>query len=114
METTAFPPIGSIVVLHSHPYKQDVQNVLISGDSQLLSPLMVVIETLEETKDQHDERTGLLQTKKGSAQCKCIWFSGKTHLFEEQWINSELLVIIDSNEITSINYDEIYLGQRLL
>jgi len=97
--------IGDIVTLNSHPFFQSVQAVIISGESQLLPPLMVVLEFLKETKDQYDEKTGDEQTKKGNAQCKCMWYSHKTHQFEEAWLTSKSLKLIKANPISLTKND---------
>lgn len=85
--------LGDIVALKSHPFTATNTNVIISGDAQHISPLMVVVETLIESKNLYDEQTGDF---KGKKQCKCIWFSN--HNFEEAWISSEHLKVIKSEE----------------
>lgn len=84
--------LGDIVALKLHPFTATNTSIIISGDAQHISPLMVV-ETLIESKNIYDEQTGDL---KGKKQCKCIWFS--IHNFEEAWISSEHLKIIKSEE----------------
>lgn len=85
--------LGDIVALKSHPFTATNTDVIISGDAQHISPLMIVVETLIESKNIYDEQTGDL---KGKKQCKCIWFSN--HNFEEAWISSEHLKVIKSEE----------------
>lgn len=85
--------LGDIVALKSHPFTATNTTIIISGDAQHISPLMVIIETLIESKNIYDEQTGDL---KGKKQCKCIWFSNNN--FEEAWISSEHLKIIESKE----------------
>jgi hypothetical protein len=80
--------LGDIVALNSHPYDQFLTSVIISGEPQLLSPLMVIIEVLNDTRNQYDEKTGEEISKTGNSQCKCIWFSNKSHQFEETWVSS--------------------------
>jgi uncharacterized protein YodC (DUF2158 family) len=86
--------LGDIVALKSHPFTATNTDVIISGDAQHISPLMVVVEILIESKNIYDEQTGDL---KGKKQCKCIWFSNKSSQFEEAWLSDNLLNIIASN-----------------
>jgi hypothetical protein len=90
--------VGDIVCLSSHPYTSKDINITIGGESQLLSPLMVVTESLKETKNQFDEESGLPIAEKNSFQCKCIWFSTKSFQFEEANISSRLLRLISKSE----------------
>ncbi len=83
--------IGDIVALNSHPYTDSLTAVVITGEPQFIPPLMVVIEVLKEFKDLYDEKTSEEISKKGNAQCKCLWYSSKSHQFEEAWISSKLL-----------------------
>ncbi len=87
------PKLGDIVVANSHPYWQENPKVNIAGDSQLISPLMVIVEILSETRDRFDERTGIKLVDKGNAQCKCVWFGTNSHSFVEGWFSSKNLKI---------------------
>jgi hypothetical protein len=99
--------LGDIVALKSHPFFRNLTSVLISGEPQLISPLMVVVEYIEETRDQYDEKTGDAITRKGNCQCKCIWFSNKTYQYEETWVSSKLLKVIKRNE-NVLNKDDLF------
>lgn len=90
--------LGDVVALKSHPFSEEFSTAVLSGDPQLVSPLMIIVEYIEESKDQFDEKTGALITQKGSRQCKCLWFSTKTYQFEDAWISSRLLKIIVKND----------------
>ena len=89
--------LGDLVALKSHPYFDNLTDIIISGEPQLISPLMVIIEILNDAKDQFDEKTGEEILKKGNAQCKCTWYSNKSYQFEESWISSKLLKVIRHN-----------------
>jgi hypothetical protein len=92
---TAYEPqLGDIVSLKSHPYIHKLSSIAISGDHMLVSPLMVVVEILLDSRDQFDEKSGEELSKKGNAQCKCIWYSHKSFQFEEAWIYSKQLKVI--------------------
>ncbi|SEN29228.1 WYL domain-containing protein [bacterium A37T11] len=96
------PKLGDIVVANSHPYWQENSNVNIAGDSQLISPLMVIVEILSEIKDRFDEKTGVQIAERGSAQCKCVWFAARQHGFMEAWFSSKSLKTfkkISENEV---------------
>lgn len=90
--TSNTPSIGDIVALNSHPYHSTQTNILIGGEPQLTSPLMVVVETVGDAQNSFDENVGMQIHDKGkSCQCKCIWYSTKSHQFEEVWISSKVL-----------------------
>jgi thiol-disulfide isomerase/thioredoxin len=89
--------IGAIVALKSHPYQSSLTKIVFSGEPQLTSPLMVIVEHLDDVRDQFDEKTGNSISEKGQSQCKCIWYSTKSHQFEEAWLSSKLLKIITEN-----------------
>ncbi|MDB5276363.1 MAG: hypothetical protein JWR61_1318 [Ferruginibacter sp.] len=98
----SLPKIGSIVALNSHPFFQrsDKDTTFISGDQAILSPLMVVAEILTESKSAYDESTGTEIIKKGTFQYKCIWYSSKSGHFEESWISSRLIKLIETDTIS--------------
>jgi len=97
--------IGTIVALVSHPFSDtlDKEHILLGGDYISLSPLMVVVETLKENKALFDENTGEQILKPGSYQCKCIWYSSKSSKFEETWLTSRLLKIIEPSNTEETN-----------
>ena len=98
--------LGTIVSLDSHFYSSDNESkiVVITGEPKLISPLMVIVETVIE-KTSFDESTGMKLSDKDHFQCKCIWFSHKSFQFEEAWISSRLLKIITSKETTTKHTD---------
>ena len=88
---------GTVVALKSHFYTEQINSDLIvySGEPKLVSPLMVIVETMPEKKSYHPTTGDLLDEKEDkSYQCKCTWFSSKNFHFEEIWISSRLLRII--------------------
>lgn len=93
--------LGDIVALNSHPFSSFQHDILIGGEPQLISPLMVIVEILGDFQNLFDENIGSqLQGKGGStAQCKCMWYSSKSFQFEEAWISSKLLKKIKDNEL---------------
>lgn len=98
--TSNTPSIGDIVALRSHPYYSDQTNILIGGETQLISPLMIVVETVGDTQNSFDENVGMqIQEKGESCQCKCIWYSTKSHQFEESWLSSKALKKITSKNL---------------
>jgi uncharacterized protein YodC (DUF2158 family) len=108
--TTIKPSIGDIVALKSHPYSSTQHDILIGGESQLLSPLMIVVETVGDAHHSYDENIGMqIQEKGKTCQCKCIWYSTKSHQFEETWLSSKVLKKIKAQEksdsiVKSIEY----------
>jgi hypothetical protein len=108
--TLLIPTIGAIVALNTHPFfeQHNKDSILISGDTDALSPLMVVVETLKEGKEIFDENSGMQLLQPGTYQCKCIWYSQESSQFEEAWISSRLLKLIDAQltitDLSSLPY----------
>ena len=88
--------IGDTVVLENHPFFEDSDKdfTFIAGESLSIPPLMIIIELLIESKSSFEESSGKEIIKKDSFQCKCMWYSNKSGLFEDAWISSRLLKII--------------------
>lgn len=100
--------LGDIVALKSHPYTSELQNILISGEPQLVSPLMIIVEIIKDSQDVFDEFTGVnLQLKGKTANCKCIWYSSKSSQFEEAWLSSKLLKLVKRRDKTIAKSDVI-------
>ena len=94
--TVEFPDLGDIVALHSHPYFLESNTALISGEAQMLSPLMIIVEILEESTE--NEKGVADDTSIRRRKCKCLWYSHKSHKFEEDWIQSDLLKLVQQTE----------------
>ncbi|HYG16139.1 MAG TPA: hypothetical protein VEC12_10340 [Bacteroidia bacterium] len=79
--------LGCIVALKSHFFNSGDQSnvVLLSGEPQLMPPLMVVTEKLKVTKKSFEENSGLETSVIGEFQYKCLWFSNKSFQFEDAW-----------------------------
>ncbi len=91
--------LGDIVALKSHPYATEHHKILVSGEPLLISPMMVIVEIINDLQDVHDEFTGVnLQTKGKTSSCKCLWYSSKSSQFEEAWLSSKLLKLIKKRE----------------
>lgn len=88
--------IGAIFSLKNHPYTIGNTDVKISALAQMTPPLLVVTEILNNTKE-FDTETGERKHK----QIKCVFYSHKTHKFENYWFNPEQLTPITENNITS-------------
>jgi hypothetical protein len=91
--------LGDIVALSSHPFTSSQHDILIGGEPQLISPLMIIVEILGDVQNLYDENIGnQIQGKGGAtAQCKCMWYSSKSFQFEEALISSKLLKKIQDN-----------------
>ena len=98
IETSKIWAIGSIVSLTTNPLFSDDFPILISGEPLHISPLFVVIETILENETSYDSGTGDPITKKGSFQCKCLWFSTKSGQFETILLSSKLLKLIKEKD----------------
>lgn len=77
--------LGDIVTLKSHPYLYDIGNIIISGESLHLPPLMIIVEIFESIKKEEN---------KFVAEYTCLWFSSKTHKFERSKIKGAFLKLI--------------------
>lgn len=111
MENNTSPiPIGSIVALKSHPFfsDSDSDSVLISGEPTMISPLMVVTEILLDRKPFYEDHTGMEISNKETYQCKCIWYSLKSHQFEEVWLSSRLIKKINQFPDSVANIEETF------
>lgn len=76
--------IGDVVALKTHPFSLETNNIIISGEYQMLPPLMVVIEVIVGTK-----------IKKPSVDMfKCIWFSTKQNEFKDSFFTEDNLKLI--------------------
>lgn len=69
--------IGEIVTLQTHPYNPETNNVIISGEYQMIPPLMVVFEIIE--------KLALSGEKEAIDKFKCLWFSTKENNFKESY-----------------------------
>lgn len=103
--------VGSIVALKSHPYFNDLTITIITGDPSVIPPLMIIEEIIRDTKTLYDERHGNPVSDKTQCQCKCIWYSHKQGQFEESWLSSKLLKIIESPN--NLGRDEINIGMQV-
>ena len=93
--------IGTIVTLKSNHLKskEQFQEILLAGEPNFVTPLMIVSEILKIKTDKIDEETGVIKNLKGNYQYKCIWFSSKSFKIEEQWFyENELIFIDEKNE----------------
>lgn len=77
MESKIFS-IGDVVSLKTHPYQNNLTDIIISGDHIMLSPLMVVLGVFK-TKQTILGASGPIDTYK----YKCTWFSPKHYKFIE-------------------------------
>lgn len=97
--------LGDIVALNSHPFLSTQHDILIGGEPQQISPLMIIVEIIGDSQNLYDENIGnQIQAKGGAtAQCKCMWYSSKSFQFEEAWLSSKLLKKIDYENNSILN-----------
>jgi len=74
--------LGDLYSLKNHPYSGELTKVKISGLASMTPPILVVSEILNIPK-QHDTETGKIK----SGQVRCIFYSHKSHQFENIWIS---------------------------
>jgi len=98
--------IGDIVAFNSHPYFPhpfEKTSVVISGESILTPPLMVIGEILIHRKGSYDPQDGVEIFQKGSKSCKCYWYNHDSHQFEESWFLESQLNLIQKKEEVQID-----------
>lgn len=90
--------IGAIVALKTtcHLPSSIERIVHIKGDPNSISPLMIITEYKKEVKDAYNEETGEVLVQKNEINAKVVWYSDKTGTFEETWIYSRYLIVIQS------------------
>lgn len=84
--------LGDLYSLKNHPYKEDQRNIKIAGLASMTPPILVVSEILNSPK-QHDVETGIIKPK----QVKCIFYSHKSHNFENSWFSVNDIKLIGEN-----------------
>lgn len=113
--------LGDIVALSSHPFLPSQHDILIGGEPQLISPLMIIIEIIRDSQSLCDENIdNQIQVKWGApAQCKCMWYSSKSFQFEEAWLASKLLKKIKDGAFPfkensgSCKYSHLQIGESV-
>jgi hypothetical protein len=85
--------IGDLFSLKNHPYEIGLINVKISALANMTPPILVVSEILNFVKE-YDGETGEEKAK----QVRCIFYSHKSHKFENYWFNiNQIKPIIEFN-----------------
>lgn len=107
--------IGDIVTLKTHPFCNETTEITISGEYQMIPPLMVVVEIID-----HSAATS---TKDTFDKFKCLWFSTKENQFKENYFlepdikkvafdRKENLLEIKPSDLVSLSTMPIELGKR--
>lgn len=81
--------IGDLVSLKNHPFGLGFDNVKISALAFMTPPVFVVSEIMN-SKIEFDGETGEEKPK----QVKCLFYSHKSHKFENYWFNIKHLKLI--------------------
>lgn len=100
--------IGDTVTFNSHPYFPhpfEKTSVVISGESTLTPPFMVIGEILVHRKGNYDPQDGAEIFKKDSISCKCYWYNHDAQQFEESWFLESQLKLIQKKE--EVNNEEL-------
>ena len=90
--------LGEIVTLRHHPYFDSIVDIYISADSTMTPPLMVITEILASFLDGKNE---------SEEQIKCIFYSHKTHKYEENWFFPQQVKKISDSQSDLFKVDEI-------
>ncbi len=102
--------IGKVVTLKSNHLKstEHFGSVLLAGEPNYITPLMIIKEVLITNPEKVDEETGEFKNAKGNLQFKCIWFSNKSFKLEEAWFyeNELTFVELNSNKQTTFKYGD--------
>ncbi|MBS1615879.1 MAG: WYL domain-containing protein [Bacteroidetes bacterium] len=89
--------VGDIVALKSNPLFEGLSSIIMSGECETLSPLMVITETVP-TRGQ---KNGL-----NTLECNCLWYSHKSWQFEEAWLSSDLLKVVQTVDDSTYEEEE--------
>lgn len=100
--------IGDIVALKIHPYFSGLDNIIISGEHNMVPPLMIIVELLKMEKNIQG-RDNLIE----SFKYKCLWFSSKSFRFIDAWIFESDLKRIEENR-NNINAACIKRGDKII
>ena len=93
--------IGAVVSLKSNGLLPLVSHDFLSlgGNENFTTPLMVVIEILNNISPEIDEETGEMKsTTKGGNKYKCMYFSNKAMKFEDNWFSENELEIYGNSD----------------
>jgi hypothetical protein len=63
---------------------------------------MIIGEISYDNKTSYDESTGELLTDKANDLCKCYWYSSKAAQFEDIWITTNLLKLIERSSENTV------------
>jgi len=91
---------GTIVAIKTHHFEKDIFSIVLAGNPLSISPLMIVVEELFDSRTSYNERTGEEISKSGNSQCKCMWFSTKKQEFIDAWFPSKFLKVIKKIDLT--------------
>lgn len=91
--------LGDLYSLKNHPFEESLTDIKIAALASMTPPILVVSEILN-TPKEYDSETG----KEKDKQIKCIFYSHKTHKFENLWFNSKVLkkILQQENEENEI------------
>ncbi|GAA4153125.1 hypothetical protein GCM10022217_08440 [Chryseobacterium ginsenosidimutans] len=85
--------LGDLYSLKNHPFELGFTDVKISALAVMTPPILVVSEILNSPKE-YDSETG----KEKHKQIRCIFYSHKTHRFENIWFDTNILKEIFQEE----------------
>lgn len=94
--------LGDLYSLKNHPFELGFTDVKISALAVMTPPILVVSEILNSPKE-YDSDTG----KEKQNQIKCIYYSHKTHKFENLWFATNNLKKITKEEIEESTDNEL-------
>jgi hypothetical protein len=90
--------IGDLFSLKNHPYEMGVIDVKISAIANMTPPILVVSEILNSVI-KYDGETGEEKAK----QVRCIFYSHKSHKFENYWFNINQIKPIIKFNLNDVN-----------
>lgn len=95
--------LGELVTLKHHPYFDSIVDIYISADSTMIPPIMVITEILESIIDEDNKS----ELQKQEVQIKCMFYSHKTHKYEENWFLPDQVKIISDSHSHLFKFNEI-------
>lgn len=100
--------LGELVTLKHHPYFDSIIDIYISADSTMTPPIMVVTEILESFVDKKNS-----EVQKSEEQIKCMFYSHKTHKYEENWFLPEQVKKISDSQSDLIQLTDVTNGDTV-
>lgn len=89
--------LGDFFTLKSHPFAANSTDILIGGDAMFTPPIMVAFEIYNSNSTPSTD-----SGPKDANQVKGIFYSHKTHKYEDYWFKIDEIKVLPSNKPTGV------------